>query len=99
VYPVPGHEGDDRVYVIRRGRVRAEGPAPRTIRERAQLRRTVAEVFERSEHKGAQIPTHEIDELLLLSSWFRRFPGELSRTTPLAQFRSERVASAALLAS
>src|SRR3712207_9476270 len=33
VYSVPGHEGDDRVYVIRRGRVRAESAAPRTIRE------------------------------------------------------------------
>jgi excinuclease ABC subunit C len=99
VYSVPGHDGEDRVYVIRRGRVRAEFPAPQTIRERAQLRRTVAEVFERTEHKGAQIPTHEIDELLLLSSWFRRFPGELARTTGPADFASARAVSAALLAS
>src|SRR3712207_5656814 len=100
VYSVPGHEGDDRVYVIRRGRVRAESAAPRTIRERAHLRRTVAEVFGRTEHKGTQIPTHEIDELLLLSSWFRRFPGELARTTSPQDYRSSRpAASAALLAS
>jgi excinuclease ABC subunit C len=99
VYPVSGYEGEDRVYVIRRGRVRAEVPAPRTIRERAALRRTVAEVFERTEHKGAQIPTHEIDELLLLSSWFRRFPAELARTTALGDFAAARVTSAALLAS
>ncbi len=99
VYPVPGHEGDDRVYVVRRGRVRAETPAPQTVRERAALRRTVAEVCERTEHKGAQIPTHEIDELLLLSSWFRRFPAELARTTGLADFAKARVPSAALLAS
>jgi excinuclease ABC subunit C len=99
VYPVAGYEGEDRVYVIRRGRVRAEVAAPRTIRERAALRRTVAEVFERTEHKGTQIPTHEIDELLLLSSWFRRFPGELARTTGLPDFASARVASAGLLAS
>jgi excinuclease ABC subunit C len=99
VYPVSGFDGDDRVYVIRRGRVRAEAPAPRTLRERASLRRTVAEVFERSEHRGAQIPTHEIDELLLLSSWFRRFPGELGRTTGPADFGRTRAASAALLAS
>jgi excinuclease ABC subunit C len=98
VYAVPGHEGDDRVYVIRRGRVRAESAAPRTIRERAQLRRTVAEVFDRTEHKGAQIPTHEIDELLLLSSWFRRFPGELARTTAPADLSNAQRASA-LLAS
>jgi excinuclease ABC subunit C len=99
VYPVPGYEGDDRVYVIRRGRVRAETPAPRTVRERARLRRTVAEVFEPAEHRGAQIPTHEIDELLLLSSWFRRFPTELARTTTPRDFQATRAASAALLAS
>lgn len=99
VYPVSGYEGDDRVYVIRRGRVRAELPAPRTIRERATLRRTVDEVFDRAEHKGAQIPTHEIDELLLLSSWFRRFPGELARTTGPGDFRTPPAASAALMAS
>jgi len=31
---------------------------------------------------GMQVPSHEIDELLLLSSWFRRFPRELDRTAP-----------------
>jgi len=99
VYPVAGHAGDDLVYVIRRGRVRAVSPAPRTVRERARLRRTVAEVFERAEHKGAQIPTHEIDELLLLSSWFRRFPAELARAIAPLDFASPGAASAALLAS
>jgi excinuclease ABC subunit C len=99
VYPVSGYDGDDRVYVIRRGRVRAELPTPQTVRERAALRRSVAEVFERAEHKGAQIPTHEIDELLLLSSWFRRFPSELARTTAPADFGKPARGGAALLAS
>jgi len=99
VYHVPGHDGDDRVYVIRRGRVRAEAPAPQSLRERAGLRRAVAEIFERTEHKGAQIPTHEIDELLLLSSWFRRFPGELARTTAPDDFATGRGGRVALLAS
>jgi len=26
------------------------------------------------------VPTHEVDELLLLTSWFSRFPEELART-------------------
>jgi excinuclease ABC subunit C len=38
-------------------------------------------VFTPAERASAQIPTHEIDELLLLSSWFRRFPEELHRTS------------------
>jgi excinuclease ABC subunit C len=79
VYPVPGHDGDDRVYLIRRGRVRAECSAPRTARERSALAALVDDVFGPAERDSAQVPTHEIDELLLLSSWFRRFPGEMAR--------------------
>lgn len=80
LYPVAGHDGDDRVYLIRRGRVRAEAPRPRTAPERSSLDSLVAEVFGPVERDSAQVPTHEIDELLLLSSWFRRFPDELGRT-------------------
>lgn len=81
VYTIPGHEGDDRVYLIRRGRVRGETPLPRTPAEAATLLRMIADVFTPVEHDRSQIPTHEIDELLLLSSWFRRFPNELERTS------------------
>jgi excinuclease ABC subunit C len=81
VYTVPGVEGDDRVYLIRRGRVRAECAAPRSARERTQLGRLARDVFGPAERATTQVPTHEIDELLLLSSWFRRFPDELARTT------------------
>jgi excinuclease ABC subunit C len=82
VYTVPGHEGDDRVYLVRRGRVRHEQAAPRTAAERRQLAAQVGEVFGAAEHVGAGVPSHEVDELLLLSSWFRRFPAELARTCP-----------------
>jgi hypothetical protein len=44
------------------------------------LRAAADEVFGSVEREGASVPTHEIDELLLLSSWFRRFPAELKRT-------------------
>lgn len=81
IYTVPGHDGEDRVYLIRRGRVRAERPAPRTAAAKRDMERLVAEVFGRVERDTAQVPTHEIDELLLLSSWFRKFPAELERTT------------------
>ena len=80
LYPVTGHEGDDRVYLIRRGRIRAERPVPKTAAERAELLALADDVFNGVEFEGAAVPTHEIDELLLLSSWFRRFPAELERT-------------------
>ncbi|HET7583621.1 MAG TPA: UvrB/UvrC motif-containing protein [Gemmatimonadaceae bacterium] len=82
VYTVPGHDGDDRAYVIRRGRVRAEMRAPRRARERSRLHALVRNVFDAAERDTARVPAHEVDELMLLSSWFRRFPGELERTTP-----------------
>ncbi|HEX6536928.1 MAG TPA: UvrB/UvrC motif-containing protein [Gemmatimonadaceae bacterium] len=80
VYTVPGWQGDDRVYLIRRGRVREERSVPRTAAQRRALVRATEEVFGTTERDTAQVPTHEIDELLLLSSWFRRFPAELERT-------------------
>src|SRR5258708_36760029 len=80
VYPVPGHDGDDRVYLIRRGRVRAEMHQPRTDEERDRLVEMLTDVFEPGERETAQVPAHEIDEVMLLSSWFRRFPEELDRS-------------------
>ena len=81
VYTVPGHDADDRVYLIRRGRVRAETALPREPAQAGTLLRLIDEVFTPIERDTGQIPTHEIDELLLLSSWFRRFPDELERTS------------------
>jgi excinuclease ABC subunit C len=79
VYTVPGNDGKDRVYVIRRGRVRGEMDAPAGARERSLLDEMLTDVFSDA-IEGLQVPAHEIDELLLLSSWFRRFPRELDRT-------------------
>jgi excinuclease ABC subunit C len=81
VYTVPGFEGDDRVYLIRRGRVRAEHARPHTVADAAGLMGSISDVFGVTEPVTSQIPTHEIDELLLISSWFRRFPGELEHTS------------------
>jgi excinuclease ABC subunit C len=81
VYNVPGHAGDDRVYLIRRGHVRAELPLPTQPADAARLLEKIDEVYTPVERITGQIPTHEIDELLLLSSWFRRFPEELERTS------------------
>ncbi|HVB32524.1 MAG TPA: hypothetical protein VNE60_13440, partial [Gemmatimonadaceae bacterium] len=81
-YRVAGADGDDRVYLIRRGRVRGEVAAPRSRAERRALAELSAAVFGGDEPRGARVPTHEIDELMLLSSWFRAHPGELTHTRP-----------------
>jgi excinuclease ABC subunit C len=92
VYTVPGHAGDDRSYVIRRGRVRAELPAPGTAEEQSALAAHAAEIFAPGERTTATVPAHEVDELMLLSSWFRKFPGELERAVPAAEFPRMRTA-------
>lgn len=93
VYTVPGYDGADRVYLIRRGLVRAELERPSSPDDAARLLRLVEQVYAPAERETSQIPTHEIDELLLLSSWFRRFPGELERTSATAGIAPLAVAS------
>jgi excinuclease ABC subunit C len=88
IYTVPGHEGDDRVYLIRRGRVRGEYAMPRSEQDRMRLLEMVEDVFNPTERDTAQVPSHEVDELLLLSSWFRRFPAELGRSRAAREFLS-----------
>ena len=82
MYTVKGHEGEDRVYVVKRGVVRAELDKPRSSSQRLTLKRLVNDIFSAPESRkpSTSVPTHEIDELLLLSSWFRRFPKEMGRT-------------------
>ena len=84
VYTVPGAEGDDRVYLIRRGCVRGELARPQTVGDAESLLQRISDVFGAPDAHANEIPTHEIDELLLLSAWFRRFPREFERTS-LAQ--------------
>lgn len=85
VYRVEGVEGDDRVYLVRRGTVRATLPVPRTAAERRQLDRLCDEHFGRPEHEGALVQRHQVDEILLLSRWFRARPEELARTAAPAR--------------
>ncbi|HWG34532.1 MAG TPA: GIY-YIG nuclease family protein [Gemmatimonadaceae bacterium] len=84
VYNVEGFDGRDRTYVIRRGIVRAELDSPKTRRDKAAMRRLVDDIFGEKPTTGSSIPTHEIDELLLLSSWFRKFPQEMQRASRVA---------------
>jgi excinuclease ABC subunit C len=82
-YTLPGHEGEDRVYLIHRGSVRAEAEAPRTEEERGRLLQLADEIYAAKERADAPVLTHEIDEILLVAAWFRRFPEELQRTARL----------------
>lgn len=90
VYLVPGHAGEDRVYLVRRGVVRHEAIAPREPADWDALLAAVRDVFIDQAALAGAIPAHEVDELLLLTSWFSTRPQELDATVPPAAFLAER---------
>ena len=80
-YIVPGHDGADRFYLIRRGVVRGEFPAPRTPDEWEALREGCRRVFgDGASGSVSTVPAHEVDELLLVTSWFSVHPTEMQST-------------------
>jgi excinuclease ABC subunit C len=79
VYEVAGANGDDRVYVIRRGSIREEAPAPVDGAARAAFRLRAARLLQRTETYTRVAPT-QAAEILLLARWFRLRPHELQQT-------------------
>jgi excinuclease ABC subunit C len=80
VYRVPGFEGDDRVYLIRRGRIRRELPLPKGKRARAVVSRAVEAVYSETDHGPAGLEPQDAAEILLVARWFRLKPAERRRT-------------------
>jgi len=79
---------DDRVYLVHRGLVRAEAAWPRTPIERDAFAATVDRFSAMPAGGPAARTAPEMDELLLVMSWFRQHPEEFEATTPLAQWRA-----------
>jgi len=73
-------EAGARVYLVRRGRVRGEHALPHDAATAAALAEDARRIYTPRERMSGAVPTHEVDELLLLSSWFRHRDGELGRT-------------------
>lgn len=80
LYAVPGVGGDHRVYAIRSGSIRAVFPAPRTARQRLSLLSEAGEHYQRPEGVTEISTPRRVDELLLVSHWFRIRPMEMART-------------------
>jgi excinuclease ABC subunit C len=75
VYPVAGHDGDDRWYLIHGGRVRAMLPAPRHSAEHRRAAAVLTEVYH-GENPPGPPSLEEIDGVLLVAAWFRRHAAE-----------------------
>jgi len=86
VYRDPGERGDDRAYLIRRGVVVTSYPWPDTPIERDALRAVVRTELDRPPEPAWPLPIERLDEILLVSAWFRRHPDALRRTTRLTDF-------------
>ena len=89
VYRDPGTYGDDRVYLVRQGVVRAMFADPTTPIEREAFGALVAAELAKSEPAAGALPLESVDEILLLMSWFRAHPDALRHTTPLAEWVQE----------
>ncbi|GJG85863.1 hypothetical protein tb265_10440 [Gemmatimonadetes bacterium T265] len=80
-----GHDGTERVYLVRRGTVRAECAAPATAAETAALDALATRIFAAHEVADVDVPTHDLDEFYLVASWFRRHPDEFARVERRAE--------------
>ena len=84
-YTIPGPKGDDRVYVIRRGCVLAESAVPQSPAEHETLAKHVASAMNPTSRGPQTVPGREVDEVLLVAGWFRKYPKELARTIALTE--------------
>jgi excinuclease ABC subunit C len=82
VYRVPGFRGDDRVYLIRRGRVRRDLAHPRGKRAREQVAHAIGEVYAETDKGPRGLEPEDAAEILLVARWFRLRPQERRRTVP-----------------
>jgi excinuclease ABC subunit C len=82
VYRVPGFAGDDRLYLIRHGRIRRELPLPKGRRARRAVAREVEAVYTETQRGPGGLAPEDAAEILLVARWFRMRPRERRRTLP-----------------
>jgi excinuclease ABC subunit C len=89
VYKVPGYEGDDRIYLIRKGRIRRQLPLPRDHDSRERSKRAVRNVFSGPDLAPSALEPEEAAEILLIARWFRINPEERRRTIQPARWLAD----------
>ncbi len=80
LYRVPGFAGDDRLYLIRRGRIRKEMAHPKSRRARARVARAIDSVYGDLDAGPSALSPQDAAEILLVAQWFRLKPKERKRT-------------------
>lgn len=87
VYPVSGADGAERWYLIHQGRVSAVVAVPRDERSSALATKAIETVYSRRLPPGGALAAHEVDGVLLVSAWFRKYPEERARALTPEQAR------------
>jgi excinuclease ABC subunit C len=85
VYPVGGAGGRDLWYLIQSGRTVAVVAAPHDGASTRSAAEAVRKVFRSSREPNELLSAGEMDGLLLIISWFRRYPEERNRTLKPAE--------------
>jgi excinuclease ABC subunit C len=70
----------ERVYIVRRGSIIAERPAPANAAEEEALREEARVLLTKKLYATAAVQPTQVAEILLLARWFRLRPDELHRT-------------------
>jgi excinuclease ABC subunit C len=91
IYRVPGFAGDDRIYLVRRGRIRKEMSHPKGRRARERVARAIDSVYGEVEPGPAGLSPQDAAEILLVARWFRLNPKERKRTLEPEAWLRDRV--------
>lgn len=90
VYPVPGFRGDDRVYLIRRGRLHGDMPLPKTAGDARRAAQVVEGVFRPAlGDRDASMGAVAAADMLLAAKWFARRPSERRKAVAPAAWLAE----------
>jgi excinuclease ABC subunit C len=88
-YPVRGPNGQEQWYLIRHGRVVRVLPAPGDADERAAAAVLIEQVYQGKNARDRLLTADEVDGVLLVAAWFRRYPAERARALePAAALRA-----------
>jgi len=90
VYRVPGFAGDDRVYLIKRGRIRRQMAHPKSTRARERVSRAIDDVYGETDPGPSGLSPQDAAEILLVAQWFRLNPKERKRTVEPATWLEEK---------
>lgn len=80
VYRVPGFAGNDRIYLVRRGRIRKDMAHPKTRRARDRVARAIDAVYGAVDPGPSGLSPQDAAEIPLIARWFRLNPKERGRT-------------------